>query len=106
MAVIALEKPEWLNIVGQYLEKIATIFGERIIKILVAPHPDDLVYNANIIIVVKKLEDKDFDKALETARKLEKTMNLDITILPYVVEKDSIVELEAEGKWYENEQNT
>ena len=102
MALIVLEKPEWLNIIGQYLRKIAAIFGNRIIKILVAPNPDNLVYDANVIIVVSKLEDEDFKKALNAARELEKSMDLDIMILPCVVEKGSIIELEAEGKWIES----
>ena len=55
-----------------------------------------------MIIVVNKLEDEDFKKALNAARELEKSMKLDITILPCVVEKGSIIELEAEGKWHES----
>jgi len=101
MAIITLEKPVWLRIIGRYLEKIAMIFGERLTKVLVAPHPDDLVHDANVVIIVKKREESDFDKALEIARALEKSMNLDITILPYVAEENSIIELEAEGKWHD-----
>ena len=55
-----------------------------------------------MIIVVNKLEDEDFKKALNAAREPEKSMKLDITILPCVVEKGSIIELEAEGKWHES----
>lgn len=47
------------------------------------------------------MQNDDFKMALVAARKLEKSMDIDVAIPPCIVEKRNIIELEARGRQHE-----
>ena len=52
----ALEGEDWLRLVRKFEEILRERIGEEFIKLLARPSPDDLVYESNVAVVVKRAD--------------------------------------------------
>jgi len=50
----AVEREDWLKLVRRFEEILRERIGEEFIKLVARPSPDDLVYESNVAVVVKR----------------------------------------------------
>ncbi len=52
----AVEREDWLKLVRRFEEILRERIGEEFIKLVARPSPDDLVYESNVAVVVKRAD--------------------------------------------------
>jgi hypothetical protein len=51
-----IEKDDWLKLVRRFEEILRERIGDRFIRLVARPSPDDLVYESNVAVVVRKAD--------------------------------------------------
>ncbi|MGC9104799.1 MAG: hypothetical protein ACP5JF_08465 [Candidatus Methanodesulfokora sp.] len=78
MPPIVLEmrsKSDWRDMVIRFAEELKKAFGERLIRVIALPSPDDEVYDSNVLVVIDRPDQKDRMAVIKIAVKTGDKLN-------------------------------
>ena len=66
--IIEMQGPEiWRESVLKFTRKLREVFGDRLLRVIALPSPDDQVYESNVLVVLRKASLDDVSKVVEVA---------------------------------------
>ncbi|MGC8932789.1 MAG: hypothetical protein ACP5KE_07260 [Candidatus Methanodesulfokora sp.] len=78
MPPIVLEmrsKSDWRDMVIRFAEELKKAFGERLIRVIALPSPDDEVYDSNVLVVIDRPDQEDRMAVIKIAVKTGDKLN-------------------------------
>ncbi len=80
---------EWLDVILSYASKLRETYGDRLVRVVALPSPDQEVYESNVLVVLDRYSSEDMEKVVELALEVNDRIN------PLVASKDEVDALEA-----------
>jgi len=97
MALLQITEMKWRKMIQEFINKISDTFGSRLVSFIASYDPNVTVNDYNVVIVLDKVSDEDWKVVRRIARDLEETLGVEITIVPAVTKKGSLLEEEAQN---------
>ncbi len=81
--IVEMGVPEsWRKAVLRFASELGELFGDRPIRVIALPHPEDEVYESNVLVVLRGAAQEDVMRVMEVAVGVDERLN------PLVVDEE------------------
>ncbi|MDK2384729.1 MAG: hypothetical protein QI199_08010 [Candidatus Korarchaeota archaeon] len=81
--IVEMRVPEgWRKTVLRFASELRELFGDRLLRVIALPNPEDGVYESNVLVVLEGADQEDVMRVMEVAVSVDERLN------PLVVDEE------------------